>query len=114
MKEGRGRQSPHSFLRRVFYLAASRSLALASLSFSGEFLLLLKDAGQKAAFGKMHEGELLDALKTFEKAGRIHWTTRQSDTLRNMAERYTADLEASPEKRRFMFALSNAEVHSLD
>jgi hypothetical protein len=72
-------------------------LAWASLSFSGEFLLLLKDAGQKAAFGKMHEGEFLDALKTFEKAGRIHWTTRQSDSLRDMAERYTADLEASPE-----------------
>jgi hypothetical protein len=55
-----------------------------------------------------------DALKTFENAGRIHWTTRHSDALRDMAERYTADLEASPEKRRFMFAFSNAEVHSLD
>jgi len=28
-----------------------------------------------------------DALKTFEKAGGIHWTTRHSDTLRDMAER---------------------------
>jgi len=56
MKEGRGRQSPQSFLRRVSYLAASRSLGF--LEFFGEFLLLLKDAGQKAAtFGKMHEGE---------------------------------------------------------
>ena len=73
------------------------------LEFFGEFLLLLKDAGQKATFGKMHEGEfsgrvqdLRDAFKTFEKAGGIHWTTRHSDTLRDMAERYTADLAASP------------------
>jgi len=54
-----------------------------------------------------------DALKTFEKAGGIHWTTRHSDTLRDMAERYTADLAASPGKRRFMFAFSNPEVASL-
>jgi hypothetical protein len=74
----------------------------------------VKEAEQKSAFGKMHEGEFLDALKTFEKAGGLHWTTRQSDALRGMAEKYTADLAASPDKRRFMFAFTNAEVDGLN
>jgi hypothetical protein len=55
----------------------------------------------KAAFNQMHEGgkaAFLDALKTFEKSGGIHWTTRQSDTLKHMAERYTADVAAAPEQ----------------
>lgn len=72
------------------------------------------DAEQKAAFGRMHEGGFLDPLKTFEKAGGIHWTTRQSDTLKQMAERYTADVAAAPDKSRFMFALKNADVASLN
>jgi hypothetical protein len=33
----------------------------------------------------MHEGEFLDALKTFEKAGGIHWADKQPDALRAMA-----------------------------
>lgn len=62
-----GRQSPHSFLRRVFYLAASRSLGF--LEFFGEFLLLLKDAGQKATFGKMHESEFSGRAQDLRKRG---------------------------------------------
>ena len=74
----------------------------------------VKDAEQKAAFGKMHEGEFLQALKTFDKAGGIHWTDRQSDTLKDMAARYTADVAATPDKRRFMFAYTNKDVATLE
>ena len=74
----------------------------------------VKEADQKAAFGKMHEGEFLGALQTFEKAGGIHWTEKQTDALRDMAVKYTADLAATPDKRRFMFAFTNAEVDALN
>ncbi len=74
----------------------------------------VKDAEQQAAFGKMHEGEFLGALQTFDKAGGIHWAEKQTDALRDMAVKYTADLAASPEKRRFMFAFTNAEVDALN
>jgi hypothetical protein len=72
------------------------------------------DAAQKAVFGEMHEGEFLGALKLSDKAGRLHWTDKQADTLREMAEKYTADVVATPDKRRFMFAFTNAEVDALN
>jgi hypothetical protein len=74
----------------------------------------VKQAEQKAAFGTMHNGEFRQALATFEKAGGIHWTEKQSHALRDMAGRYTADLAAAPDKRRFMFAFTNAEVATLN
>jgi hypothetical protein len=74
----------------------------------------VRDAEQKEAFGKMHEGEFLQALKTFDQKGGIHWTDRQSDTLKDMAARYTADVAATPDKRRFMFAYTNKDVASLN
>ena len=74
----------------------------------------VRDAEQKEAFGKMHEGEFLQALKTFDQKGGIHWTDRQSDTLKDMAARYSADVAATPDKRRFMFAYTNKDVASLN
>ncbi len=74
----------------------------------------VKETEQKAAFGTMHNGEFRQALATFEKAGGIHWTEKQSQALRDMAGRYTADLAAAPDKRRFMFAFTNAEVATLN
>ena len=74
----------------------------------------VRDAEQKEAFGKMHEGEFLQALKTFDQKGGIHWTDRQSDTLKDMAARYTADVAATPDKRRFMFAYTNKDVATLE
>ena len=78
----------------------------------------VKHAEQKTAFGKMHTGEFLGALQTFEKAGGIHWTDKQTAALRDMAKAYTSDvlgdLAAAPDKRRFMFAYTNAEVDALN
>ena len=70
----------------------------------------VKHDGEKTAFNQMHKGEFRGALGTFEKAGGIHWTEKQNHALRDMAGRYTADLAAAPEKRRFMIAFTNAEV----
>ena len=72
------------------------------------------DAGQKTAFGKMHRGEFLDALKTFDQAGGIHWAEKPTEALRGMAQKYTADVAADPAKKRFMFAFTNAEVDALN
>jgi hypothetical protein len=77
----------------------------------------VSDAEQQVAFNKMHKGGVegyRDALGTFEKAGGLHWTDKQADALRDMAQRYTADVTAEPEKRRFMFAFTNAEVATLN
>jgi len=78
----------------------------------------VSSAEQKAAFGQMHRGEFRGALQTFDKAGGIHWASTQSDALRDMAARYASDVsgdtEATPEKRRFMFAFTNAEVKTLN
>ena len=69
---------------------------------------------EQKAWGKMHGGEFRPALEIFDKAGNIHWSTKQSDTLKRMAEHYTADLEATPDKKRFMFAYTNADVATLN
>jgi hypothetical protein len=73
-----------------------------------------RNKAHAAAYNEMHDYKFLDALKTFEKAGGIHWTTRQSDTLKQMAERYTADVAAAPDKTRFMFAIKNVDVATLN
>ena len=41
----------------------------------------VKEAEQQNAFSAMHGREFRRRLETFEKAGHIHWTTRQSDAL---------------------------------
>jgi hypothetical protein len=74
----------------------------------------VKDPAQQAAFNQMHKGSFAEALKTFDKAGGIHWTNRQSDALKAMAAKYTADLAAEPDKKRFMFAYTNKDVATLN
>ncbi len=74
----------------------------------------VKEADQQAAFNQMHGREFLQALQTFDKAGGVHWTTRPSDTLKEMAARYTADVAADDGKKRFMFAYTNKDVAALN
>ena len=69
---------------------------------------------EQAAWGEMHGGDFRPALEIADKAGHIHWSTRQSDTLKNMAARYTDDLASAPDKKRFMFAYTNADVATLN
>jgi ATP-dependent exoDNAse (exonuclease V) alpha subunit len=74
----------------------------------------VKQAEQKTALGKMHTGEFLGALQTFENQGGIHWTEKQTHALRDMAKAYTADVAQSPDKCRFMFAYTNLECDALN
>jgi hypothetical protein len=74
----------------------------------------VKDVTQRPLWNEMHEGEFLGMLTAVEKAGGIHWTTRQSDALKAMAAQYSAAVEADPDKRRFMLAYSNADVATLN
>jgi AAA domain len=74
----------------------------------------VKDQDQQRVFGEMHEGEFLGALQLSDKAGRLHWTDKQADTVRAMTEAYTRDVTADPTKHRFMFAFTNAEVDALN
>jgi ATP-dependent exoDNAse (exonuclease V) alpha subunit len=70
----------------------------------------VKDAAQKVAFCEMHQGEFMGALQLAEKAGRLHWTSTQTDTLRDMAVKYTADLAATPDK----MPLASVQPHRPD
>jgi hypothetical protein len=74
----------------------------------------VSDVEQKRVFGEMHEGEFLGALQLSDQASRLHWTDKQADTVRAMTEAYTRDVTADPNKRRFMFAFTNAEVDALN
>ena len=90
----------------------------------------VKDDEQRAAFNGMHQGDFAQMLKVADERGGVHWTTRQSDTLKEMAARYTADLAADADpvsghpvsehgagsagKKRFMFAGTNKDVAALN
>ena len=90
----------------------------------------VKDDEQRAAFNGMHQGDFAQMLKVADERGGVHWTTRQSDTLKEMAARYTADLAADADpasghpvsehgagsagKKRFMFAATNKDVAALN
>jgi len=74
----------------------------------------VKDVAEQKAWGEMHKGDFRPALEIADKAGNIHWSTRQSDTLKQMAARYTDDLQATPDKKRFMFVQTNADVATLN
>ena len=73
-----------------------------------------KDLDQQRAFNLMHEGEFRPALEIFEKKGAINWTETQQQALRGVAEKYAADMQADPSKRRFIFAYTNADVDRLN
>ena len=74
----------------------------------------VKEAEQQAAFNAMHGHKFEKALQTFEERGGLHWTTRQSDALAQMAQDYAAAVAADPDKRRFMFAHTNKDVAALN
>jgi hypothetical protein len=65
-------------------------------------------------WNEMHEGKFRPALAKADQAGNVHWTKRQSDTFKEMAARYDADVQATPDKKRFMFAYTNADVDTLN
>jgi len=74
----------------------------------------VSDKDQRAAFSLMHEGEFGPALKIFEGQGALNWHGTQAEAVKSLGERYAADCAADPDKRRFIFAYTNAQVDTLN
>lgn len=71
-------------------------------------------AGQREAFNLMHSGRFREALGIFDRQGAINWRETQDEARAALAERYAADLDAAPGRRRFALANSNADVALLN
>ena len=74
----------------------------------------IDDLEERKLWGKMHKGEFREMLAKHDAAGNIHWAEKQADAMRDMAQAYTAATAATPDKTRFMFAFTNAEVGALN
>jgi hypothetical protein len=74
----------------------------------------VKDLDQRKVWGLMHEGDFRPALELFERQGALNWTRSQKGAADALMARYTADVAASPDKDRFIFAATNDEVRSLN
>lgn len=72
------------------------------------------EADQKAAFNHMHRGEFREALALFEQRGAIHWQATTDEARSALVDQYRADLDSAPDKGRFVFAYTNAEVAELN
>ena len=74
----------------------------------------VQDAAQQQAFNLMHSGKFAAALDIFDKAGAVNWTETQDDARAALVGQWAADTKASPDKSRFVFAYSNADVKALN
>ena len=74
----------------------------------------VSDAEQKRAFNRMHAGNFAQALEIFERQGAIHWTGTQEATREALVAQYAGDSATDPDKRRFVFAYTNADVDALN
>ena len=74
----------------------------------------VQDAVQQRAFNYMHAGAFGTALAIFDKCGAIHWTDTQDEARDALVAQWAADTKAAPEKSRFVFAYSNADVDALN
>lgn len=74
----------------------------------------VSDAEQKRAFNLMHKGEYLPALAIFARQGAIRWTGKEETAFTGLVEQWARDSAADPDKSRFVFAYTNAEVAKLN
>ena len=74
----------------------------------------VKDAAQQRAFNLMHAGQFGAALELFDQAGAIRWTETQDEARAALVAQWAVDTKAAPDKRRFVFAYSNADVDALN
>jgi DNA transposition AAA+ family ATPase len=68
----------------------------------------------RRAAAMMAEGNFSDAIAIYEKKGAITWTRTQEEARAMLVRRWTADTIADPEKLRFVFAYTNADVDALN
>jgi Ti-type conjugative transfer relaxase TraA len=74
----------------------------------------VKSEDEKAAFNAMHRGDFRDALATFDKRGAIHWQKEPEAARAALVAKWADDSAREPDKSRFVFAYTNAEVHDLN
>lgn len=72
-----------------------------------------KDEDKRAA-SMMAEGNFAGALDIFEAKGGIRWTPTETEAREKLVEQWVKDSAASPEKSRFVFAYTNADVSDLN
>lgn len=72
-----------------------------------------KDEDKRAA-SMMAEGNFSGALEIFNAKGNIHWTTTEAEARQKLVDQWVKDSAASPEKLRFVFAYTNADVKELN
>jgi hypothetical protein len=74
----------------------------------------VSDADQRHAFNRMHAGDFAQALEIFERQGAIQWTKTQDAAREALVAKYAGDTAKEPDKTRFVFAYTNADVDSLN
>ena len=77
----------------------------------------VSDAEQKRAFNLMHRGEFLPALAILSRQGApgaIRWSGRQEEAFDSLVAQWAADNAGAPDKSRFVFAYTNADVAELN
>ncbi|MGE3481668.1 MAG: AAA family ATPase [Gammaproteobacteria bacterium] len=72
-----------------------------------------KDEERRAA-SMMAEGNFADALGIYQAKGAIHWTRTQDQARAALVEQWAQDSAAAPDKARFVFAYTNADVAQLN
>jgi Ti-type conjugative transfer relaxase TraA len=68
----------------------------------------------KQASALMAQGNFPEALSIFAKIGAVNWSRSQDEARETLVRRWAADVAAAPEKSRFVFAYTNADVDKLN
>ena len=74
----------------------------------------VSDAEQRRAFNLMHQGEFLPALSIYARQGAISWRGSQQEAFDGLVAEWGRKLAAAPDKTRFVFAYTNADVLELN
>jgi len=72
-----------------------------------------KDEDRRAA-SMMAEGNFADALGIYQAKGGIHWTRTQGEARTALVDEWAKDSAAAPDRSRFVFAYTNADVKELN
>ena len=73
----------------------------------------VKDEEQKKAWGAMHRGDFRAALETFDRQGALQLGRHTGGGEGGACRKVDKDSAEAPEKNRFVFAATNAEVSEL-
>lgn len=73
-----------------------------------------REASKLMHGSKEQPRDFATALKNYQDRGAIHWHANRAQAARAMCEKYMADVEADPSKRRMMGGVTNEEVKALN